>query len=347
MNDALTAGRGERAAGTSIRPRLGFAGAGWIGRNRLGALAESGLGEIVAIADPAAESATAAQALVPAAAIVPDLDALLDLELDGLVIATPNALHAAQAVAALERGVSVFCQKPLGRNGAETALVLDAARAADRLLRVDLSYRFTTGMQRIRRLAADGELGDIYAVEMVFHNAYGPDKPWFYDQRLAGGGCLLDLGIHLVDLALWTLDFPTVTRVEGQTLNSKQLRGSARHGVEDYSTAQIRLGTGASVQLSCSWKVPAGYDARIEAAFFGTRGGARFYNVGGSFYDFAAEYYSADRVRRSLAEPPEAWGGRAAVDWLGRLVISPRFDPEISSLQQVADTLDLIYAAPR
>ena len=78
---------------------------------------------------------------------------------------------------------------------------------------MDLSYRHTTGMQRIRELIRAGELGHVYAVDLVFHNAYGPDKPWFYDVALSGGGCVIDLGIHLVDLALWTLGFPRVRGV--------------------------------------------------------------------------------------------------------------------------------------
>jgi hypothetical protein len=65
--------------------------------------------------------------------------------------------------------------------------------AVDRLLAVDLSYRFTEGMSRIRELVAGGELGKVYAVDLVFHNAYGPDKAWFYDPALSGGGCVMDL----------------------------------------------------------------------------------------------------------------------------------------------------------
>ena len=111
----------------ATRPRLGFLGLGWIGRSRLEALAASGVAEITAQADPA----------------VPDslgsLDDLLATELDGIVIATPSALHAEQAIAALEHGVAVFCQKPLGRTAAEAEAVVEAARRADRLLCVDLS----------------------------------------------------------------------------------------------------------------------------------------------------------------------------------------------------------------
>lgn len=328
----------------SSPPRLGFAGVGWIGRNRLEVIARSGLAEIVAIADsvPAHVEKTILE-LAPHATAVASFEDLLALDLDGVVIATPNALHASQSIAALRRGLAVFCQKPLARNAAETARVLAAAREADRLLGVDLSYRFTAGMERIRRLIRDGTLGHIYAAELVFHNAYGPDKPWFYDAKLAGGGCLLDLGTHLVDLALWCLDFPAVERVSGNIIDCSRFAGGPVTGVEDYAAAQLTLASGASVQLACSWKAPAGCDARIEAVFFGTNGGAAFHNVNGSFYDFVAEHLRPDRSREVLAAPPEAWGGLACLAWTKQLARSRRFDPDIEHVQTVADTLERIY----
>lgn len=326
------------------RPRLGFVGVGWIGRHRLEAIAESGFGEVAAITDAIPDHAEkTAHDLAPKAIVVSSYERLLDLDLDGVVIATPNALHASQAIAALHRGLAVFCQKPLARNAAETALVLAAARHANRLLGVDLSYRFTTGMRRIRELIRNGTLGHIYGAELVFHNAYGPDKAWFYDCKLSGGGCLLDLGIHLVDLALWSLDFPTVTNATGNVIDCSRFAGGPAVGVEHYAAGQLTLGSGASVQLACSWKAPAGCDARIELTFFGTNGGASFRNVGGSFYDFTAEHLRPDHSREILASPPENWGGRAAVSWARHLGSSHRFDPEIENLYQVATTLDQIY----
>src|SRR3954467_6064086 len=179
-------------------------------------IGKSGAAEIVAIADASPEAAQSALAVAPGARVVGGFGALLESDLDGIVIATPSAQHAEQAIAALRRGYAVFCQKPLGRNAAEARAVLDVAKEADRLLAVDLSYRFTSGMEAIKRLVDEGDLGEVYALNLVFHNAYGPDKPWFYDPRLAGGGCVIDLGIHLVDLALWTLGFPAVTRVSSR-----------------------------------------------------------------------------------------------------------------------------------
>jgi predicted dehydrogenase len=198
-------------------------------------------------------------------------------------------------------------------------------------------------MQAIRALVREGALGEIYAIETVFHNAYGPDKPWFYDRNAAGGGCLLDLGIHLVDLALWTLDFPGVKAARGALRNHGAPGFAVGEGVEDYASGQIELSTGAMIQLACSWRVPAGCDARIELTFFGTRGGACFRNLNGSFYEFTAEHFLADRNRRVLASPPDAWGGRAAVVWAEQLTRAPQYDAEVERLITVSETLDRLY----
>ncbi|HYG68487.1 MAG TPA: Gfo/Idh/MocA family oxidoreductase [Anaeromyxobacteraceae bacterium] len=332
------------APAVARRPRLGFLGVGWIGRHRMSAILAEGAGEAVAVADATAAALAGAREAAPECAIGRDLDDLLARDdLDGVVIATPSALHAEQAIRALERGIAVFCQKPLGRNATEVRRVVEAARAAGRLLGVDLSYRHVAGMDRVRALVQDGALGEVYAVNLVFHNAYGPDKAWFYDADQSGGGCVMDLGIHLVDLALWTLGWPIVHEVRS-TLRAggRRVRGRDSGVVEDFAAAQLELSNGAAVQLACSWRLPAGQDCLVEAAFYGTRGGAVLRNVNGSFYDFLVERTEGTR-RETLAAPPDAWGGRAAVAWARALAAGGRFDPEVEKLADVAATLDRIY----
>ncbi len=341
--DAPGAGATAAHTGTAVRrPRLGFLGVGGIGRPRMEAIARDGAAEVAAIADAQPEARAAACALAPGAAGVEGFDALLDRELDGLVIATPSALHARQAEAALARGLAVFCQKPLARTAAETRGVIEAARRADRLLDVDLSYRRTQGMQRIRELVAAGDIGEVYAIDLVFHNAYGPDKPWFRDPLLSGGGCVIDLGIHLVDLALWTLDFPRVEAVASRLHAGGRRLALPSAVVEDHAVAQIDLAGGCVVRLACSWNLPAGRDAVIEASFHGTRGGAALRNVGGSFYDFTAERFEGTRAV-PLAAPPDDWGGRAAVHWARALADGGRYDSSVERLAEVAAVLDAIY----
>jgi predicted dehydrogenase len=153
---------------------------------------------------------------------------------------------------------------------------------------------------------------------------------------------VMDLGVHLVDLALWVLDFPAVAGVSAKLFAAgAPLRDPATQ-VEDYAVATLELETGAAVQLACSWRLQAGCDALISAAFYGTEGGAALRNVDGSFYDFQAERYRGT-ARETLALPPDAWGGRAAADWATRLAAGERFDPEAERLVQVAEVLDQIY----
>jgi predicted dehydrogenase len=325
-----------------VTPRIGFLGVGWIGRHRMAAMLATGAVEAAVIADPSSEMIAKALVLAPAAQVVADLDAMLALDLDGVVIATPSALHADQSIAALGAGKAVFCQKPLGRDAGEAARVVAAARAADRLLGVDFSYRFTTGMTAIEALLRDGALGRVFAVDLVFHNAYGPDKPWFYDRAQSGGGCVMDLGVHLVDLALWALGFPAVAAVDAHLFaGGVPLAGDA---VEDFATATIALADGTAIRLACSWRLNAGVDAEIGATFYGTEGGASLRNVGGSFYDFAATRFRGTRTEL-LAPTDSDWGGRSAADWARRLAGGARFDSAAERLVDVAQVLDRLYAA--
>jgi predicted dehydrogenase len=328
--------------GAKRRPRLGFLGVGWIGGQRLKAVADAGAAEVVALSDSDPTIAEAAALHAPGAAVVSDLEALLAYDLDGAVIATPTALHAAQAISFLGSGVAVFCQKPLGRSAAETALVITAARASDRLLGVDLSYRFVRAFARVKELVQAGAIGDVYASELVFHNAYGPDKPWYYDRRLSGGGCVVDLGIHLIDLALWMFDFAAVDGVSSRRFAQGKLVADGDAVLEDYAVARLDLANGASATLACSWHLPAGRDAVIRAAFFGHRGGLAVTNVKGSFYDFRAERYHGTATE-ILDDAPDTWGGRALCHWVDQLAIDPGYDPAIETNHRVAAVIDAIY----
>jgi len=323
-------------------PRLGFLGLGWIGENRMQALVAENACQVVAIADPSPDVQQRARELAPGAAVGTTLDDLLQHELDGVVIATPSALHAEQSMRALQRGVAVFCQKPLARTAAETAAMVDAARQADRLLRCDFSYRHTEAVRRLRNSVVEGEIGTVYAADLVFHNAYGPDKSWARDASLAGGGCAIDLGVHLVDLALWVLGFPEVRGVNSRLYAQGRLLAPGADEVEDYAVAQLELATGATVRLACSWNFSAGCDAVIEANFHASRGGVSMRNRGGSFYDFSAQRFHGNQSA-TLAEPPDAWGGRAILDWARRLEGGSGFDPAIEPAVQVAAVLDRIY----
>ncbi len=325
-----------------MRPRLGFLGVGWIGRARLEALARSGTAAVAAVADVDGSAAAAVAAAHGAEVMAPE--ALLEGRpgLDGVVIATPNAGHAAEATAALSAGLAVFCQKPLGRTAPECEAVVRAARSADLLLGVDLSYRHLAAVAAIRAVIARGSLGDLYAADLVFHNAYGPDRAWYTDPSRAGGGCVIDLGIHLVDLALWLLGPATVEAVTARLFAGGRPLGDLPGGVEDYAVARLDLSSGAVATMACSWFLHAGRDAVISASFHGTSGSVSVGNVGGSFHDFRASH-ATGTASAVIAEPPDDWGGRALVRWAEGLAHGRGFSEEALEVVAVARVLDRIY----
>lgn len=274
---SLSLGEGLRVRS----PKLAFTGVGWIGRNRMQAAAESGLADIVLISDPSTDCINEAKKITNCRTVNSFDETINDPSVEAVVIATPSALHKEQSMQAFEAGKAVFCQKPLGRNAEEVQAVIDAAQKANKLLGADFSYRYTTAFQKIHSIIQSGELGKIFAVDLKFHNAYGPDKSWFYDLKLSGGGCVLDLGIHLIDLMLFALDFPQVEKIKS-SLFAKGVSAKGKNTVEDYANVWMELENDVNAQLSCSWNLQAGCEAVIEASFYGTNGGVALKNINGS-----------------------------------------------------------------
>ena len=320
--------------------RLGFLGTGWIGLERMDAILATGKADAIAICDPDPETAKEALQRARRAELVGSLDEMLDHHPDGIVIATPGAFHAEQCIEALRAGAAVFCQKPLGRTAAEVDAIVEAARAADRLLCVDLSYRHTAAMLAIREQVRSGALGRIFAADLVFHNASGPQSAWFWDAKLSGGGCLVDLGTHLVDLALWLLDFPAMEQARGRQFRDGRVPRADE--VEDYAAGSFDLVDGTNVRIACSWNLSVGTDAVIRATFHGTEGSAEMRNDKPSVTDFTADLFKG-RERIRLASPPDDWSGRAALEWLALLEAGARFASSTEGLVETARVLDRVY----
>ena len=327
------------------KPRLGFVGLGWIGRNRLESVVRSEMAEICALHDVSEVATREAQSLAPEAFVSSSFAELLEQDLDGVVIATPNRFHAEQAIASLDRGFGVFCQKPLGRTAAETRSIVDAAQRCGRLLRVDLSYQTIPAMQMVSWLVEAGAVGKVFAVDAVFHNAYGPDKPWFYDFSLAGGGCVLDLGVHLIDLALEPLGFPHVAAIDSTLYAHGRLLAKPSRQIEDYAVAKIDTVDETTINLNCSWNLHAGRHANIELTFYGTSGGLSLRNIDGSFYDFIAERFNRTEteILNTTLDAHWQWGGLAILEWVKQLANSDAFDPKIERAIEVAEVIDQIY----
>lgn len=326
-------------------PRLGFVGVGWIGGLRLDAVERAGAAEVAALCDADGDRLREVGDRFPEAFRTRDLRELLDRSeergLDGVVLATPNVHHAPQARAVLRRGLPLFVQKPLGLDPAEVREVLGEARRRDVLLRVDYSYRHMDGARRLRSLVREGALGEIELIDATFHNAYGPDKAWCFDPDVSGGGALLDLGVHLLDLAFGVLDVGEPREVRGWV---RELEG--RPGIDRMTGAELVLGPGTRLRMTTSWHAHAGRDCDFRFEVHGTEGGAELRNREGSFYDFELALRDG-RTEDVVAVDERSWMDRGIVGWTRRLPDDGGFDPGAETNLAVAEAVQRIYRRAR
>lgn len=324
------------------KTKIGFLGIDWIGKLRVEALRSSHITEVAAVCDPF-NSDIEKFCKECGVKNVNTYEELLEENIEGVVIATPNTLHKEQVMQGLKKGKAVLCQKPLACSLPDTQEVLETAKQNNCLLMTDFSYQHTNGLKKIRGSIEAGELGDVYALNFIFHNPLGPSTAWYYNPSVAGGGCMMDIGVHLLEILYWIFPHHSVEKLcsnlfaHGKPLHAPGLEG------EDYASVHINFTGGLTAQLCCSWNLPAGEEAQIELNFYGTKGGASFRNTNGSLYDFKAVMYKGMKCH-ILSLPPDDWGGRASLHWASLLSKENRYVNEVDNYLKIAQTLDLIYA---
>jgi predicted dehydrogenase len=203
--------------------------------------------------------------------IFENYEEMLELEeLDGVVIATPNYLHAPMTIAALRRGKHVLCEKPMALSAREARDMADAASRFKRKLLVGFNHRFRQDVQILKQFIEGKELGKVFYVKTGWLRHKGDWKPqrWTLQKERSGGGVFLDLGIHMLDLALWLLGNPPV---ESVTASAYHL--APKSEVEDSAAAFIKVRGGATIMVEVSWTLL--YDKDFTYVnFFGDNGAA-------------------------------------------------------------------------
>ncbi|GBF74679.1 hypothetical protein PA598K_03041 [Paenibacillus sp. 598K] len=253
--------------------RLGIVGTGGIFKAaHLQPLLEHPEVEIVAVCDikPGRAEEVATANGIPA--YYEDYKEMLAKEqLDAVDICTSNLYHSKVAVAALQAGLHVFCEKPDAINPDEAQAMADAAQASGKVLMTMRNNRFTPAAKYIKRYIENGLMGEIYTGRCGWLRRRGiPGKGgWFTTKELSGGGPLIDLGVHFIDLAVWLMGNPKPVAVSGATYTKfadDELSDSAHSSfgdkvsgseavfdVEDLATGFIRFENGATLQLEFSW----------------------------------------------------------------------------------------------
>ncbi|WPO98938.1 Gfo/Idh/MocA family oxidoreductase [Pseudomonas sp. HR96] len=206
-----------------------------------------------------------------------DWQALIaDPRIDLVAITTPNALHCPMALAALEAGKAVYCEKPLAVSLDQAALLHRAAQAAGVVTRVGFNYQHNPMIERLRQMIAAGELGEILAFQGEFSEDFmaDPQAPfsWRCDPMQAGGA-LADLGSHLLGMARHLLGEVEAVCADLRTVH-KQREGRVIE-VDDQASALLRFANGASGAISTSW-LKQGYKNHLSFEISGTLGTVAF-----------------------------------------------------------------------
>jgi len=270
--------------------------------------------------------------------------------LDVVSIATPNKFHKPLTLAALEAGCHVLCEKPMALNAREARSMLAAAERAGRRLMINFSFRFTDQALALKREVEAGTLGEIYFGRTVWHRRRGIPRfgGWFGHKEVAGGGPLIDLGVHRLDLALWLMGYPRAAWVLGATYDpiaSRLARArKARFDVEDLAAAMIRFENGASLVLEASWASNQRENELMETRLYGTNGGLIHFNVDQA-YRFEAELFvERDGAQYDMKLHPPVRGSTSSYFHFIDAVVNDR--PHIATGEEgltVMELLDAIY----
>jgi UDP-N-acetylglucosamine 3-dehydrogenase len=247
--------------------RLALIGCGAIARrSHLPAFKKIGDVDVVAFASRSHSSAEAAQSEWGSGLVVDDWRKVLDEDIDAIDICAPNAFHAQMAISAAERGKHVLVEKPMATSVADADAMVAAALRNNVVLMPSQNVRFAGPFVAAAQLVASGRLGRVVGLRAAFGHSgpqdWAPDASWFFDPALAGGGALLDLGIHMIDV---------LRAVVGEDIVEVSAMVNRRpEGVDEAAQVLMRFGGGAIGTLHASWIARPGPDHQLTV--FGTDG---------------------------------------------------------------------------
>ncbi len=253
---------------------------------------------------------------------------LEDDGLDVVSVAVPTFLHAPISVAALERGLHVLCEKPIARSPGEAEAMVAAARDAGHVLDVAFNHRQRGDIQTLKRVIEAGRLGRLYYAKAWWLRRTGIPTlgSWFTSADKAGGGPLLDIGVHVLDYSLFLLGQPRITAVSASTYDllgssgfgssptSEKTGATGTFDVEDLATVFMRLDDGATLLVEASWAAHRTAGDEFGITIYGTKGGAelivRDMEPIGTLRTFTDE---AGVAAETTLSPPAGGGHRAVV----------------------------------
>ncbi|TFE23305.1 Gfo/Idh/MocA family protein [Cohnella luojiensis] len=267
--------------------RIGVIGTGSISESHLNAYSLNPNARIAAICDINEERAGQVAKKYGAEKTYADYRALLsDPDIDAVSVCTWNNTHAPISIAALEAGKHVLVEKPLARTVEEALRIEEAVRASGKLLQVGFVRRYDPNVQMLRQFADNGEFGELYYAKASTIRRLGNPGGWFADVERSGGGPLIDIGVHVIDLCWYLMGRPKVKTISANTYRKLGNRSNVQHlsfykaadydasknTVEDLANAIIRFENGASLMVDVSYSLHAKQDEG-SVKLYGDKGG--------------------------------------------------------------------------
>jgi predicted dehydrogenase len=200
-------------------------------------------------------------------------------EIDAVTVALPNYLHRDVTIAALRAGKHVMCEKPPALNTRQAQDMARAAKKARRILMIAVNNRYRREVQYLRGEVAKGRFGKVYLAKCAYVRRSGIPAwgaGWFVDKAKSGGGPIIDLGVHVIDMTLFILGYPKVTAVSAAAFQNFKHRVPAKYtySVEDHAIALMRLAGGGVLSFETSWATHLKAGASF-VEIYGTKAGAK------------------------------------------------------------------------
>jgi predicted dehydrogenase len=227
---------------------------------------------------------------------------LQDRAVDIVIVCLPNDLHAAVTIDAAEAGKHVICEKPLATNLDEAERMIGACRARGVMLALAEELCFVPKFVRVSELREVGALGKIFSVHQREQHG-GPYSPWFFSRDQAGGGALMDMGCHSIEIARWVLGRPEATAVYARMSNQLHTGVTA---LEDHVSMMVEFEGGALAVLEPSWALHGGMESHLDV--IGT-GGALYTDLtrGTGMRMFSETGLADDPETRGWSTPDPDW----------------------------------------
>ncbi|MCX7015877.1 MAG: Gfo/Idh/MocA family oxidoreductase [Candidatus Sumerlaeota bacterium] len=267
--------------------KLGFIGTGGIANHHMKNISENKGFKVVAACDLMADRVKTFAEKWGIPHHYSDMDKMFAGErLDAIMVCTPNYAHKEPTIKALKAGIHVYCEKPMAMNVAEAEEMTAAAKKSKAILTIGHHMRFKPASQFVHKARLAGDLGEIYFGRVCYHRRGG--VPWwgaFHIKDKSGGGALIDIGVHIIDLGLWLMGSPNpvqvfgatyaklAKRTDGQRPNQDPKR-AAEFDVDDFATAYVKMDNGATMAIECSWAANVGPKEKQAMEFYGDQGGA-------------------------------------------------------------------------